>query len=264
MGIVWPTLEHEQRLWEAGYQVVGGADEVGRGALVLDCVVAVVVLPRRDDLPEVLKGVRDSKTLSPRQRAALVPRIREVALACSLGSVSADEIDRLGMTLALQEAFMRAVRACDPVPDALILDAVRLPLSVHQVSFPKADATSLTVAAASVIAKEHRDALMREYAERYPGYGFERNAGYGTPEHYEAIRKLGLTPEHRRSFLGDMKREPTLEERYAAFPDLTALPGSTLVDEVRTRSVPGMPRNTVPPAEDPDATPVAPDEDLRI
>lgn len=201
MAAVRPTLEHEERLWSAGFALVAGVDEVGRGAAAFDLVVCALILPHRDDLFDRLAGVRDSKSLSSRQRATALEPIRDLAVACGIGRASAREIDAEGMRACLHRSMLSAVAACAPAPQALIVDAVRLPTPLRQDVFPKADVLSLSVAAASIVAKETRDAEMRALAERYPGYGFERNVGYLSPEHIAALRRLGPSPLHRLSFL---------------------------------------------------------------
>lgn len=189
----------EDRLAAAGFELVAGADEVGRGALAGPLVAAAVVLP-----PGVrIQGLRDSKMCTRRQRETLARRIREVALAVSVVRVRPDSIDREGLSRANIKALRRALASLDVDPDYALIDRFAL----RRLPFPslgviKADAISRSVAAASIVAKVHRDAAMRRYARRFKGYGFETNVGYGTAEHWDALRRLGPSDIHRRSFFG--------------------------------------------------------------
>jgi ribonuclease HII len=188
--------------WNAGCRYVAGLDEAGRGPWAGPVYAASVVLPRTDDLPPRLEGVRDSKTLSERQRERLLDRIREVALAVGVGWTTAAEIDEIGIVPATHLAMTRALDAMDLAPEALILDALTLPdVALPQRGFPRADAHSLSVAAASIVAKVSRDRWMVDTAEvDHPGYGFARHKGYGTRQHRAALQQLGVCAIHRRSF----------------------------------------------------------------
>ncbi len=189
----------EQRLVSHGFELVAGADEVGRGALAGPLVAAAVVLP-----PGVrIDGLRDSKACTRLQRERLAERIREVALACAVVRVRPASIDAKGLNPANVAALRRALRALEVVPDYALVDGFKLShLPFPALRVVKGDAVSLNVAAASIVAKVHRDALMRRYARRYRGYGFERNVGYGTSGHWAALRRLGPCAIHRRSFFG--------------------------------------------------------------
>ncbi|GAB4262776.1 ribonuclease HII [Deferrisoma sp.] len=207
--------EPDRAAFAAGAVRVCGVDEVGRGPLAGPVVAAAVILPPGAELP----GLDDSKRLAPGVRAALVPRIREVALAVGIGECSPEEIDRWNIHRATLRAMCRAVQDLGMTPDHLLVDGIhRLPLSLPQETLVKGDARSWAVAAASVIAKEHRDALMVEYGRRYPGYGFEDHKGYPTRAHREALERLGPCPIHRRTFrgvkelLGPLPRQPGLFE----------------------------------------------------
>ncbi len=195
-----------------------GVDEVGRGALFGPVFAAAVVLPRSALLPLAAAGLTDSKKLSPRRRAGLVPRIRGHALAWAIGQASAAEIDRHGIRPATERAMRRALsrlrRAGEPlIPELVIVDG-SLPLrgwSGAQITLVAGDSRCAAIAAASVLAKEERDALLRRLALRFPGYGLERHAGYGTLLHRTALQRLGPTPLHRLSFLagsGTIPRNP--------------------------------------------------------
>lgn len=197
-----PTLEEESGLLACGYRWVAGVDEAGRGAWAGPVYAAAVVLPLgRPDLLEALSGVRDSKLLSPRRREALSRRVREVALAVGVGWAEVEEIDGLGILPATRLAMVRALRQISGPVDALLLDFVSLPeVSLPQRALPRADARCLSVAAASIIAKVERDRRMVEMDRAYPGYGFARHKGYGTPQHRQALQRLGPSPLHRRTW----------------------------------------------------------------
>lgn len=197
-----PTTEAEERFWQRGLTVVAGLDEAGRGPWAGPVWAGAVVLPPAMKGVNGLEGVRDSKTLTLRQREAAFERIGAVALALGSGSASVEEIDALGIVPATRLAMHRALDALGLTPQALILDAIVLPrLALPQDAFPRADARSITVAAASIVAKVLRDRWMVGYAEtRFPGYGFAQHKGYGTRQHEEALDRLGVCALHRRSF----------------------------------------------------------------
>ena len=204
---ILPTLAEELRLTQEGYGPVAGVDEVGRGAWAGPLVAAAVVLPPvfspalADALTTQLAGVRDSKTCSPEERAILAAVIHATAQGIGIGTVTSLEIDRFGLTLGNQLAMRRAVDALPWTPGYVLLDWVRLPdLPMPQRAFPRGDATSLSIAAASIVAKVTRDALLVPLDSRYPGYDFARHKGYGTPLHRAALRAHGPSPEHRYRF----------------------------------------------------------------
>jgi len=199
---VVPTLHLELRLWAQGFHVVAGLDEAGRGPWAGPLVAAAVALPADDpDLLAHLEGVRDSKQLTPPQRERLLPRILGCALASAVGVVEALDIDCLGIVAATRLAMSRALAGLHPPPDALLIDHLRLPdAQLPQESLPHGDALVLSIAAASILAKVHRDRLMEEAGRRFPGYGFARHKGYGTPQHRDALRELGPCSLHRLSF----------------------------------------------------------------
>jgi ribonuclease HII len=164
---------------------------------------AAVILPTRALPPLQAAGLTDSKKLTARRRSALVPQIHGLAIAWALGQASAAEIDRAGIRWATEQAMHRALQKLPHQPPLVIVDGV-LPLRGWlgaQCTLVAGDSHCLAIAAASVLAKQARDGLIHGLAERYPGYGLERHAGYGTAQHREAIGRLGLTPLHRRSFL---------------------------------------------------------------
>ncbi|MBT3388922.1 MAG: ribonuclease HII [Chloroflexi bacterium] len=196
-----PTLEFERLLWQAGRQYVAGIDEAGRGALAGPVAAAVVILPPDRNLERSLRGVRDSKQMTPSQREFWSTRLRELVLAFGVGFASSQTIDALGIVPATRLAAQRALNALEITPQHLLLDYLLLPdLEIPQTSLIKGDARSLSIAAASILAKTARDARMVELDQEYPGYGLAAHKGYGTKAHREAIIKLGPSPIHRLSF----------------------------------------------------------------
>lgn len=197
-----PTLENESWFWTRGYRAVAGLDEAGRGAWAGPVYAGAVIFAPQGTEWAALTGVRDSKQLSPVQREAALPVIQATALAWGVGWASAMEIDALGIVPATRLAMGRALAALAVAPDALLIDALRLPeVPLPQHSFPFADALSLTVAAAGIVAKVSRDRWMREQAEvDFAGYGFGQHKGYGTRQHQEALAARGPCAIHRRKF----------------------------------------------------------------
>lgn len=191
------TMELEESLWARGCTCVAGVDEVGRGPLAGPVVAAAVVL-NRASIPE---GLNDSKKLSAKRRAFLTPLLRQSAQV-GLGVASVEEIDALNILQASLLAMRRAVAALPVVPDHLLIDGNRLPVDLPCPATPVVggDGRSPSIAAASIVAKTWRDAVMKEAAAQFPGYGWETNAGYPTKCHKSALRDLGVTPFHRRSF----------------------------------------------------------------
>ena len=198
--------KYERELASEGVSFVAGVDEVGRGPLAGPVVTAAVILPADFDV----LGVDDSKKLSDRKRREMDVLIREKALAYGFGMRDNETIDRINILNATKEAMRDAI---DEAASMLLLkhgqklqhvliDAVRLDdLEYPETPIVKGDQRSVSIAAASIIAKVKRDDMMIAYASRYPGYAFEKNKGYGTRAHYEGIRENGITPIHRRSFL---------------------------------------------------------------
>jgi ribonuclease HII len=196
-------LALERRFWRDGYHLVAGVDEVGRGAWAGPVVAAAVILPAGDPrLRAALGGVNDSKQLTPRQRERLFDVIGAHARAVGVGGAGPAEVDRDGLTAATRAAMQRAVAMLLPQPDALLIDAVDLTpvVPLPQRWLPYGDSRSLSIAAASIVAKVSRDRWMAGLEARYPGYGFARHKGYGTREHCEALARLGVTDLHRRSY----------------------------------------------------------------
>jgi len=188
----------ERLLWDAGCARVAGVDEVGMGPLAGPVVAAAVVFaPGRP-----LKGIADSKQLTRRARERLAGEIREHAIGIGLGTVEPEEIDRLNIYRAGLAACWRAIEALRPVvPGYVLVDGREIPdLAMPQSAYPKGDVFVCSIAAASIVAKVTRDAIMCELDARYPGYGFGRHMGYATRRHFAAIREHGPSPVHRRSF----------------------------------------------------------------
>lgn len=187
-------LSHEFELKELGFKQIAGIDEVGRGPLAGPVVAAAVVLPDGFYHP----GLNDSKKMTKQARERAYTAILEQA-SVGVGIVDAEVIDQINIYEATKLAMMEAVRQLD-VADALLVDAMRLELDLPQTSLIKGDERSVSIAAASIVAKVVRDEMMETYAATYPGYGFERNAGYGTELHLKALDEQGITPIHRKSF----------------------------------------------------------------
>jgi ribonuclease HII len=191
-------LEAVRRAGGHGY--ICGIDEAGRGPLAGPVAAAAVILP--DDL--LLPYLNDSKKVTEKRREMLYDQIREKAAAWSVIMVPPERIDEINILQATYEAMREAVRKCNPMPDLLLNDAVTIPgLGMKQVPIIKGDAKSISIGAASIIAKVTRDRLMEEYDRMFPGYGFASNKGYGSAEHIKAIKEQGPTPIHRQSFIGN-------------------------------------------------------------
>jgi ribonuclease HII len=197
-----PGLHLERGLWAKGIKFIGGIDEAGRGALAGPVMAAVVVLPNDPQIGFALSGVRDSKQMTPLQRAHWAVKTKESALAWAVGSASAAEIDFLGILPATRLAVMRAIQLLALMPEYLLMDYIHWPgLKNPHLMMPKGERQSLSVASASVLAKTERDAVMVAFDGQYPGYGLARHKGYGTAAHCAAIQKMGYSPEHRRSYV---------------------------------------------------------------
>ena len=193
---------YEKRAGEQGFSAVCGIDEAGRGPLAGPVCAAAVLLPEG----LVIDGLNDSKKLSEKKREALFPVIQEKALAFGIGWATAEEIDRVNILQATFLAMARAVEALPTPADYALVDGNRMPpLPIPGETIVKGDATSASIAAASILAKVSRDRLLRRLDEEHPEYGFAKHKGYGTKAHYEAIRKYGLLPEHRRGFLKNLE-----------------------------------------------------------
>lgn len=189
----------ECELRARGFTLIAGVDEAGRGSLAGPVVAAAVILPGRCVVP----GLDDSKLLDADSRERLDREIRRIAVALAVGVVEADAIDAGDILRASLEAMRQAVIALSPAPEVLLVDAVCVPgVKLPQVGVIHGDALSASIAAASIVAKVYRDGLLDELARRHPAYGFEQHKGYGTPEHWVALRQSGPCPEHRLTYRG--------------------------------------------------------------
>lgn len=197
------TLKKYEKEYD-NYTYICGIDEVGRGPLAGPVVAGAVILPKACDI----LYINDSKKLSAAKREELYDVIMEKAVATGIGMVGPERIDDINILQATYEAMRQAIDKLDPSPDLLLNDAVTIPgVSIRQVPIIKGDAKSISIGAASIIAKVTRDRLMETYEDIYPGYGFKRNKGYGSAEHIEAIKKYGPTPIHRRTFISNFLPE---------------------------------------------------------
>lgn len=196
-----PTFDYEQKLWQQGFARVAGIDEAGRGALAGPVVAAAVIAPSHAEYTDVWASVRDSKLLKPNERERLAIEIKEQAVGWAIGEISAAVIDRENIAVATRMAMQQAVQALQPPPDHLLIDWVKLPqLNIYQLSLTKADQKIVSVAAASILAKVHRDQLMVELDAQHPRYGFAQHKGYGTAAHRAAIAQHGPCAVHRHTF----------------------------------------------------------------
>ncbi len=188
---------HEQTLWKRGYPLIAGIDEAGRGPLAGPVVAAAVILPTNFDVT----GLNDSKQVSVAERSRLRKRIEQDAIAIGVGMVDAAHIDEHNILQATYHAMVMAIKQLSPVPNYLLLDAVKLPhIPIPQKSLIKGDSLSHSIAAASIIAKTTRDEWMKRIHTKYPQYGFDQHMGYGVPAHLEALETHGPCPIHRRTF----------------------------------------------------------------
>lgn len=189
-------LQYEKEARSRGFQWIAGVDEVGRGPLAGPVVTCAVVLPQ--DFPVL--GIKDSKKLSHQQRVQLVSEIEEHAVAIGYGIRTAEEIDCMNILQATKQAMLEALNQLEVSPDFILVDAEHLDTPIPQRSLIKGDDNSYSIACASILAKEKRDDLMKEYANIYPEFGFDQHVGYGTKAHLQALEKYGPTPIHRKSF----------------------------------------------------------------
>jgi ribonuclease HII len=190
-------LRRERELWAEGFARIAGVDEAGMGPLAGPVVAAAVIFPAGTGL----RDVYDSKQLTAARRTELAREIRDSALSCAVVEIDPREIDSLNIYRAGLEAMRRAVERLDPGPDYVLVDARKIPrVAIPQEAVIKGDAKCHAIAAASILAKTRRDERMARYDEEYPGYDFASHKGYATAGHREAIRRLGPSPIHRRSF----------------------------------------------------------------
>jgi ribonuclease HII len=197
-----PDLSFEGVLWQHDVEFVAGVDEAGRGALAGPVAAAVVILPNLPDLHEKLIGVRDSKQMTPKARQYWADQIRLIAVSFGVGFSSNLEIDQLGILPATKIAIQRGLEKLSSTPQHLLIDFINCSeLEIPQTSLVKGDARSLSIAAASILAKTERDDLLLQLDQQYPGYGLAQNKGYGTQAHRNAIALVGKSDIHRKSFL---------------------------------------------------------------
>lgn len=198
----YPTLKEEHELLQTGHTCIAGIDEAGRGAWAGPVSAAAVILPvGSDTLSEQLDGVCDSKLCTPRQRDVLYDLICKSATTWGVSLVPASRVDEIGIVPATREAMREALTQLEPAPDALLIDALLLPsVQLAQRALKRGDRSSLTIAAASILAKVTRDRAMVAMAATYPGYGFAAHKGYGTRQHRAALQRLGPTEIHRWYF----------------------------------------------------------------
>lgn len=195
-----PSFKSERLLFTRGFQYIAGIDEVGRGSLAGPVVAAAVILPMKRKL-ENLKGVRDSKELTPAKREYLNILIQEVAIDIGVGVISPQIIDAINILNATRLAMHEAVQKLSHQPDYLLVDGMALPrILIAQQAIIRGDKSCLSIACASIVAKVTRDHMMTELGNTYPDYGFQQHKGYGTRSHLECINRLGPTPVHRYSF----------------------------------------------------------------
>lgn len=196
-----PDLSRESSLWEKGIKRVAGIDEVGRGAVAGPVAAAVIVLPPGNDLVSALEGVDDSKKMTPASRQHWAIKLKECALDYAVGFCTNTEIDEVGIISSTKLAVKRALDKMSMTPQHLLIDYIELEdCAIPQTSLVKGDLRSLSIAGASILAKTERDALMVKLAQEFPDYGFDRNKGYATRAHREALAELGPCPIHRLSF----------------------------------------------------------------
>ena len=189
-------LAYEKECYARGIELIAGVDEVGRGPLAGPVVAAAVILPKACKIP----GLNDSKKIPKYKHKEIYEAVLQNAIAIGIGIKDNHVIDQVNIYEATKLAMMEAIGRLDPQPQHLLIDAMKLDLPISQTSIIKGDANSLSIAAASIVAKVTRDQMMEEFDCEYPGYDFTQNAGYGTANHLAGLHKLGVTPIHRRSF----------------------------------------------------------------
>ena len=189
-------LSYEKELYKHGLTLIAGVDEVGRGPLAGPVVAAAAILPKNCKI----KGLNDSKKIPKKKHLEIFQAVQDQALSIGIGIMDNQVIDQVNIYEATKLAMKEAISQLDPQPEHLLIDAMQLDLPISQTAIIKGDANSLSIAAASIVAKVTRDNLMKDYDNQFPGYDFAANAGYGTAKHLEGLDKLGVTPIHRTSF----------------------------------------------------------------
>lgn len=189
-------LRYEKDLYSKGTFLIAGVDEVGRGPLAGPVVAAAVILPKNCKI----KGLNDSKKIPKKKHQEIFQAVKDNALAIAIGIMDNHVIDQVNIYEATKLAMKEAISQLQPQPEHLLIDAMKLDLPISQTSIIKGDANSLSIAAASIVAKVTRDKIMANYDQEFPGYDFGQNAGYGTAKHIDGLEKHGVTPIHRTSF----------------------------------------------------------------
>lgn len=189
-------LSYEKDLYGQGIDLIAGVDEVGRGPLAGPVVAAAVILPKNCKI----QGLNDSKKIPKKKHEEIYQAVLDQALAVGIGVKDNKVIDQVNIYEATKLAMLDAIEQLDPQPQHLLIDAMKLEVPIEQTSIIKGDANSLSIAAASIVAKVTRDRMMADFDQTYPGYDFAQNAGYGTKAHLAGLEKYGVTPIHRRSF----------------------------------------------------------------
>ena len=189
-------LAYEKKLYAQGINFIAGVDEVGRGPLAGPVVAAAVILPKNCKI----KGLNDSKKIPKKKHEEIFQAVKDNALAIGIGIMDNHVIDQVNIYKATKLAMREAISQLEPQPEHLLIDAMKLDLPISQTSIIKGDANSLSIAAASIVAKVTRDKIMANYDQEFPGYDFAQNAGYGTAKHLDGLEKHGITPIHRTSF----------------------------------------------------------------
>ncbi len=188
--------EYEDNAISEGYKYICGVDEVGRGCLAGSVVAASVIL----NLEHTIEGIDDSKKLTAKKRENLYEQITKTALAYSIAVIDSETIDNINIYNATKMAMNQSIQSLSITPDLLLIDAMKLNYGINEISIIKGDSKSISIAAASIVAKVYRDNMMTEYAKMYPNYSFEKHKGYGTAIHLKAIQKYGITDIHRKTF----------------------------------------------------------------
>ena len=196
-------FEYENKYYDKGFKIIAGVDEVGRGPLAGPVVCAAVIMPKDD----IIEGVDDSKRLSAKKRAELSAKILEKAIAYSIVEVPESVIDEINILEATKRGMVEAVKSLKIAPEITLIDGNNLHLPINAEYIIKGDQKSYTIGCASIIAKHYRDNLMIKYASIYPGYAFEKNKGYGSKEHIDAIKGIGPCKLHRRTFIKNFLAE---------------------------------------------------------
>lgn len=189
-------LRYEKELYSQGKTLIAGVDEVGRGPLAGPVIAAAVILPNNCKI----RGLNDSKKIPKKKHREMFKAVQDQALAIGIGIMDNHVIDQVNIYEATKLAMQEAIAQLTPQPEHLLIDAMKLDLPISQTSIIKGDANSLSIAAASIVAKVIRDDLMAEYDQQFPGYDFTTNAGYGTAKHLEGLDRYGVTPIHRKTF----------------------------------------------------------------